>query len=402
MDPSSEEGLEEMTAPVDTPPVSPLHPASSLPEAKEITRAQARNLRLIFAKYLRRHLPSPTPKTTVELHPPRMVGGHARALPFLQIVPWMLGLLFAASFVWDFPGVVLTPFGYPLDMQGLLRMVAVSGLIGFVTNWLAITMLFQPREKRPIFGQGLIPAQRERVIYRLAKAVSEELINEEIIKQKIEESRVIPRYREMALSVTKGVLEDPEFRDDVKQLASDYVEQVLGSEEVRRKIADFTVQKVEEHAGQGISGLALKMYRFVNEDDFQQRIDKAIRELPRSLDDALDQIDHLLDRLPEKLEARSEDIEDWATQMVLGFVEKLDVYGMIIGNMRQYDEQQLERLLKNTSNEQLNYIKYLGGILGCLGGLVIWEPLLSLGVFSVIGLSLYTVDVMLYRNRATT
>lgn len=404
-DPSPEQATPEQPASeqpsveAETPEPLP-HRATSLPEAKEITRAQAQNLRALVAKYVRRHLPAPSPKPTVVHEPPRMVGAHARALPFLRLVPWLLGLLFAASFVWDFSGVVFQPFGYTLALEGLLRILAVSGLIGFVTNWLAITMLFQPRAKRPIFGQGLIPAQRERVIYRLAKAVSEELINEEIIKQKIEESQVIPRYREMALNVTRGVLEDPEFRQDVKTLAADYVEQVLGSEDVRRKIAEFTVQKVEEHAGQGISGLALKMYRFVNEDDFQRRIDKAIRELPNSLDDAMDQIDHLLDRVPEKLEARSEDIEQWATQMVLGFVEKLDVYSMIIGNMRQYDEHQLERLLKNTSNEQLNYIKYLGGILGCLGGLVIWEPLLSLSIFGVIGLALYGLDLLLYRSQS--
>jgi len=295
--------------------------------------------------------------------------------------------------------VTLNVAGRTLVLEGLLRILTVSGLIGFVTNWLAITMLFQPREERPLVGQGLIPAQRERVIFRLAKAVSEELINEEIIKRKIEESRVIPRYREMALSVTRGVLEDPAFRAEVKTLAASYVEQVLGSQEVRQRIVDFTIEKVEEHAGQGLSGLALKVYRFVNEDDFQRRIDRVVQQLPDSLDDAMDQVDHLLDRVPEKIEARSEDIEAWATRVVLGFVENLDVYSMIIENMRQYDEQQLERLLKTTSNEQLNYIKYLGGILGFVGGLVIWEPVLSLTVFATLGLTLYAVDEWLYRRR---
>ena len=56
------------------------------------------------------------------------------------------------------------------------------------------------------------------MIYRLATAVSEELINEEIIKQKIEENQIIPKYRELAMSVARGVLEDPEFRNDLKRL----------------------------------------------------------------------------------------------------------------------------------------------------------------------------------------
>jgi len=332
--------------------------------------------------------------------PPRTVGAHARALPYLRAIPVLLAALFGLSFVWDFPGVTLAALGYTLALDGLLRITAVSGLIGFLTNWLAITMLFHPRKKRPIFGQGLIPAQRERVIFRLAKAVSEELINEEIIKQKIEESQVIPKYREMALSVTHSVLEDPEFRAELKDLTADYVNQVLGSEEVRRKIVDFTIRKIEEHTHQSLGGLALKAYRFVNEDDFQRRIDQAVRELPRSLDTALDEMDHLLDRIPEALAARSDEIEDWATKIVLGFVENLDVYGMIISNMRQYDERKLEALIKSSSNEQLNYIKYLGGVLGFFGGLVIWRPLLALAVFGTLGLLLYGLDAVVLRRRA--
>ncbi len=381
---------------LEEPPAPPAEPPE-VAAARALTKARVRDLRTLLGTYIRRHLPEPPPPPAPTPEPPRRVGAHARALPYLRLVPGLLAALFAVSFVWDFPGVAL--FGGTLALDGLLRIVSVSGLIGFFTNWLAITMLFQPRRRRPIFGQGLIPAQRERVIYRLARAVSDELINEEIIKRKIEESGVIARYREMALSVTHGVLEDPDFRAELKHLTADYVDSVLGSEEVRRKVVDFTIQRLEEYTSQRLSGLALKAYRFLNEDDFQRRVEAAVQELPRSLDTVLDQMDHLLDRLPEKLAERSDEIEQWATKIILGFVENLDVYGMIISNMRQYDEQKLEGLIKNASNEQLNYIKYLGGVLGFFGGLVIWRPLLALGVFGALGLLLYGLDVALLRAR---
>lgn len=374
-------------------------PAETLPEARAITKARAQDLRTLLSKYVSRHLPEPAPVKTRTTEPPRVVGAHARLLPVLQVIPWTLTVLFALSFVWDFPGWTVAAFGYTVELDGLLRILSVSGLIGFLTNWLAITMLFNPREPRPIFGQGLIPAQRERVIFRLAKAVSEELINEQIIKEKIEESGVITKYREMALTVTRGVLEDPEFRTDLKRLTADYVETVLASEAVRKKIAAFLVEKLERHAGEGLGGIALRAYRFFNEPDFQRRVDDLVRQLPNSLDGALEGVDQLLDRVPEKIEARSEEIEAWVTKIVLGFVEKLDVYDMIISNMERYDEQQLENLLKNTSNEQLNYIKYLGGVLGVLGGLFIWRPLASLIVFGSLGLLLYGFDELLYRRK---
>lgn len=380
--------------------VSPPEPTIEEQEvvtARALTRARVRDLRALLGKYIRRHLPETPPPVKHTDEPPRFVGTHAKVLPYLRLIPWALAALFALSFLWDFDGMVLRAFGYELPLDGLLRIVSVSGLIGFFTNWLAITMLFNPRKRRPIFGQGLIPAQRERVIYRLARAVSEELINEEIIKAKIEESRVIPKYREMALSVTHGVLEDPEFRAELKQLTSDYIDKVLTSDAVRKKIVDFTVQKLEEYTSQSLGGLAIKAYRFLNEEDFQRRIDLAVQQLPKSVDLVLDEMDHLLDRLPEKIAERSDEIEQWVTKTVLGFVSTLDVYDMIIGNMRQYDEQKLETLIKNSSNEQLNYIKYLGGLLGFFGGLVIWRPLLALTVFGAIGLILYTLDVTLLR-----
>jgi uncharacterized membrane-anchored protein YjiN (DUF445 family) len=372
---------------------------TSVDEAKVLTGLRLAELRRLIGRYARRHLPPLPAGRPAAPEPPRSVGAHARILPYLRLIPWMLALLFGASFLWDFQGLVRTIGGVTLELEGLLRIISVSGLIGFFTNWLAITMLFNPRERRPIFGQGLIPAQRERVVYRLAKAVSEELINEQIISAKIEESGIIGKYRDVTLAVTRGVVEDPEFRLELKALTADYLDSVLSSTAVRDRIVEFMEEKIHALAGTGWAGLALRAYRFWNEDDFQRRLEAAVRELPSSLDAALDQVDHVLDRIPEKIEARSVDIEAWVTRAVLGFVEQLDVYGMIVDNMERYDEGKLEALIKNTSNEQLNYIKYLGGVLGAVGGFVIWRPFLALAFFGVVGGAFWVIDEFLFRQK---
>ncbi len=397
------ESADSSTAPASqtTAEPGPVHQDSgvTVAEAREVTKARAADFRHLVATYVRRHLPSRSDGKDSRHEPPRVTGSHARLLPLLQIIPWGLMIMFGASFLWDFPGMELAVFGQVYPMEGLLRIVAVSGMIGFLTNWVAITMLFNPRHVRPIFGQGLIPAQRERVIYRLATAVSEELINEEIIKQKIEENQIIPKYRELAMSVARGVLEDPEFRTDLKSLTADYVETVLTSDEVRKRIVDFVVEKIEAYVGEGVGGMALKAYRYLNEDDFKRRIDQAVHGIPGQLDVVLDEMDALLDKVPEKIEARAEDIEEFATRVVLGFVENLDVYDMVMSNMMAYDEGRLEALIKNSSNEQLNYIKYLGGLLGAIGGLVIWQPLPALVAFGGVGAILFGLDEVLFRIR---
>jgi len=372
-------------------------PGSMLPVVRDVTRARALDLKSLFSKYLRRHLPEGESSKATMPVPPRITGSYAQLLPILRLVPWFLGAVFILSFFWDFPGGEFTLFGNTLPVEGLLGIVSVSGMIGFLTNWLAITMLFNPRKRRPLLGHGLIPAQKDRVIYRMATTISEELINADIIKQKIEESGIIPKYREMAISVTKSVLDDPEFRDELKGIVSSYVQQVVGSEDMRDKIVDYVVLKVEDYLGSGIGGLALKAYRMLNEDDFQRRIEEAVTRLPSAIDEVIGRTENILDIIPEKIEERSQDIEDAASRMITSFVENLDIYEMIAGNMQRYDEKRLEDMLKRATNEQLNYIKYLGGVLGCIGGLVIWQPIPSLIVLGIIGSVIYGMDVVLFR-----
>ncbi|MDT0633266.1 DUF445 family protein [Rubrivirga sp. S365] len=361
-------------------------PRDVVDSAKEATRSRGREFVQLVLRYGRAHVPQPeAAPPRPDAGPPRMVGRVGQLIPVLRVVPWLLAVVFAASFLWDVEG-------------SLLRVLSVSGLIGFATNWLAITMLFQPREKRAIVPQGLIPAQRERVIYRLSEAISRELINADIIKQKIQESGVIGRYRDLALGVVRGTVEDPGFRADLKGLATDYASEVLGSEPVRREVARLALQRVET-AGRGLGGVALGLYRTFAEDDFQRRLDRALDELPGAVTPLLDRIDTALDAVPAKVEARADEIEEIATRAVLSFVEGFDVRTMIQERARGFDESQLEDLLKSTSNEQLNYIKYLGAVLGVLGGLVIWRPAEALAGFAVVGLALWALDEALVRAR---
>lgn len=387
---------------IDTGDVTSIDAVKSerISSAREATKDRMRDVGRLVVDYGKQHWPEQAVTAAPQSwEPPRLVGRIGTVLPYMRVIPWLLGALFAVSFFWDFPEMTISLFGNVISIDGLLRIVSVSGLIGFFTNWLAITMLFQPREKRAIIPQGLIPAQRERVIYRLAEAVSQELINEDIIKEKIHESGVIGRYRDLALNTVRGVVEDTGFREDLKKLTADYAKDVLGSETLRKQLAEVAVQKVEEQAGQGFGGMALRMYRTFAEDDFQRRVDEAVAELPNALVPMLDKLDDALDQIPPRIEARGDDMEAWATKAILSFVENLDVRTMIVDNARNYDEAHLERILKTTSNEQLTYIKYLGGVLGLFGGLVIWQPILSLATFTVLCLGLWGIDEAIVRAR---
>jgi hypothetical protein len=373
----------------------------SLPEAKKAARDRARDLEALLTQAAARHWPSgESGPARTDAEPPRRTGLHAKALPVIRAVPWALGALFAVSLAWDFPQEALRLFGYEWPLAGLLRAVSVSGLIGFFTNWLAVTMLFRPREERPVFGQGLVPAQKERVVWRLSEAISEDLVNEAVVKEKIRRSGIVERYRERAMQTTRAVLEDEDFRRELKGMAERYAREVLRAPVVQERLARFLIERLEARAARGgLGGALLRVYRTLGEQDFRRRIDRFIQRLPESVEPALGRLDVLLDRLPAHLEKRAGRLEEAATRLVLGFVESLDLRAMVRERMAAYDERKLERLFKKTSNEQLNYIKYLGGILGVVGGCVIWAPLPALALFALVGGLLYLLDEVLLHAR---
>lgn len=64
----------------------------------------------------------------------------------------------------------------------------ISAFIGWFTNWIAIKMLFHPREPKKILGitfHGIFPKRQKQFAEKLGKLVSEELLSFEDIEEKI-------------------------------------------------------------------------------------------------------------------------------------------------------------------------------------------------------------------------
>lgn len=321
---------------------------------------------------------------------------HSFILFILQLVPWLLALLFGVSFIWDFDGyaVGIPGFRYPLD--GLLRIISISGLIGFLTNWIAITMLFRPSKKRPLLGHGLIPAHKERIAFRLASAVSEDLINPEIIKRKIHESGIITRYREKSLDWFKNIIDDPGFRTDIKNWVVEYSNDILADPDIRSNLARQAISEIDEAlVNRSLEKAALKTYTFLRGREMQDIIEDAIAEIPAAVEKGLDNLDHVLDKLPEKIDEQAEAIEEMVTILLYKLVNQLDVHALVEDNLKNYDEGRLENMIRGATNEQLRYIQYLGAVLGTIGGFVIWQPAVSLGLILVLLSVIYLADFLI-------
>ncbi|HCD51130.1 MAG TPA: DUF445 domain-containing protein [Balneolaceae bacterium] len=332
------------------------------------------------------------------LPPPQHRSKFHWLINLLYIFPLILLGGFVLSFFWDFNDLSVSPFGFEIALDGIMRILTISGLIGFLTNWLAIKMLFKPSTRRPILGQGLIPAQKDRIAYRLARAVSQDLINPEIIKQRIHESNAIAKYREKATEYIRTVIDDPQFRSDLKLLVVGYVDEMIAEPEVRAKIAKTIIEQIEGSIDQNsFERVALKAYSFLKGQEMQDLVEDALTKLPAGVEKGLDKLDDFLDTLPDRIEQNSEVIENLVTNLLYKLINQLDVHALVEDNLRKYDEQRLEMLIKNASNDQLRYIQYLGAVLGTLGGFIIWKPVASLLVLALLILITLGIDSALIR-----
>lgn len=70
----------------------------------------------------------------------------------------------------------------------LILIPVISAFIGWVTNWVAIKMLFHPRNPVNVLGiriQGIFPKRQEQFAEKLGKLVSRELLSFSDIEEKI-------------------------------------------------------------------------------------------------------------------------------------------------------------------------------------------------------------------------
>ena len=70
----------------------------------------------------------------------------------------------------------------------LILIPIISAFIGWFTNWIAIKMLFHPREPKRILGitfQGIFPKRQKTLATNLGKLISDEFLSFNEIEQKI-------------------------------------------------------------------------------------------------------------------------------------------------------------------------------------------------------------------------
>jgi uncharacterized membrane protein YheB (UPF0754 family) len=182
----------------------------------------------------------------------------------------------------------------------------VGAFIGWLTNYVAIKMLFRPRAPWRFLGlslQGVMPKRQRDLALKIGEVVEEELLKSEDILNAINTEKLCAHLAVVIETRIDRFLREKLFRGEF------LYEKVLGRE---------AVQRVKR-------ALITELVNF-----FPLEVEAAIRQL----------------------------------------VEKVDIREIVARRVEQFEFERLENLVYRVASTELNWVVYLGGVLGFMIGLL--------------------------------
>lgn len=188
----------------------------------------------------------------------------------------------------------------------LFLIPVISAFIGWFTNWIAIKMLFHPREPKKILGitfQGIFPKRQQMFAEKLGRLVSEELVSFDDISHKIT---------------------DPKNIDQMIPFIEGHID-------------NFLKVKLKE---------AMPMVSmFIGE--------KTIGQLKVIFMDELRTLFPLM-------------MEKYAT----GLRDQLDLEHIVVEKVSRFSSDKLEKILHQIMSKEFVFVEVIGGVLGFIIGLI--------------------------------
>lgn len=232
---------------------------------------------------------------------------------------------------------------------------------------------------------------------KLSNAVNKNLINPEQIKYKLSQSGILANVLKELESGIKNLGNDEEFKDELFLIISDSTREYLQNPVVRENITSVLMEHLEgSFTDKSIEKYVFKLYQNLRRDQLLKTIDNAILTIPDTIYTHRASFSSTIHSIPDEISSHSEKIEEFLISGIDEILHRIDLRSLIEDNLNRYDEGRLEDLIKSSTIDQLNYIKYLGAILGVLGGLVIWNPMVSLLMLGTLFGAYFTLDAILY------
>ncbi|MCA8911213.1 MAG: DUF445 family protein [Planctomycetes bacterium] len=277
--------------------------------------------------------------------------------------------------------------------------VAIGGLVGFATNWVAIKMLFHPRVR--IFGvQGVVPSRRLELARSVGETLEEHLISGDRMHKLLVGSGAIDEAMGKLAKHLPKLLEDPESRELVTREVTGTIQETMGDVMVAAKAklkekarSNFSAILAGSTATASLGPLAGVMAAgAVKSGMLDNMVEKLIDNMADELrkDGGVDgAAKGIVKALPERAEQilADEGLRGKLTELFEGMasdlVNAVDVAGLVEQELLGRDESDLESLIDRVAANELTFIQVAGGGLGMIAGLSWLWPWLLLPIGGV-------------------
>lgn len=172
----------------------------------------------------------------------------------------------------------------------------IGAVIGYITNWLAIKMLFRPREAKYIFGMklpftpGLIPKEKSRIANKVGETVGTHLLNSDSLSKALKDDKIKSKFNEVAKEKINQIINSNSTLENslkntlgenyyalkgnmIDNIAKTILESIQ-EEEFKNKVKFYIVDSIKERLNKEPE----KIIDFINSNKFREVIINTLEE----------------------------------------------------------------------------------------------------------------------------
>lgn len=288
----------------------------------------------------------------------------------------------------------------------------VGAVIGYITNDIAIRMLFRPRQPKYIFGwhvpftPGIIPKEKNRIAGAIGDSISENLMNRETLERTLLSDEMIAKIRqavddfaatqmqndETVEQFTRHYLTESEvaaLRENATEELGKLITTKLQDSVVGERIAHAATEHVLEKTHHSLAGRLggdklLGALSIPVEKLLAKHINEVLHNQSGPMVSQLvnDEGDKLLAMPMRQLMAgHEEQIEQTKdgiisvyrtviTERLPRILEAIDISGIVERRICEMDMEEAEGIIMQVMHKELRAIVWLGALLGCIMGTV--------------------------------
>lgn len=277
----------------------------------------------------------------------------------------------------------------------------IGAVIGYCTNYIAVKMLFRPRNEIKVLGHtlpftpGAIPKNKPRLAKAIGEVVEttffgEETISAQFLSGEAEDNAVAQMVRgmdrpisDLGISVLGSEEKYEKGLDRLSEILSQQLLQSLRSGETIRKVSDTVIDKLVDQFRGGMLGMfitdsfvesAKQMVEAGIQGEIEDKGEEFLNRMVRSqMDtwsrDTLSEIAFEAGYSDERVERILRKAYRGAVKSAVpALIDRINVSGMIEEKVNDMSNEQLEELVLSVMKRELNLIVNLGALIGLILG----------------------------------